>query len=290
MLLLDYSSLFIQCAFALRKRGQIYSERSLKIAFLSRLFALNKRFKRYGKVYIFADSGKYWRCEEFAGYKKKRAERRLTDDIDWDKLHNLQDTIAQEIRKNLPYAIMSIDALEADDLIALACRFYASKKGAHLIISSDKDLTQLLRSPNISQWSTGKHAFLQYDPKAFKAQLLRGDSSDSVPSIYFDGERLIESAGRRRLTDARLEQIDISSAESFRAYFKNDPEIESIAANYGRNRLLIDLNYIPRKFFPIFHKTLRQARQAAEIAAQNATEYLNEIGLLKKYQLIDAQR
>jgi hypothetical protein len=87
-----------------------------------------------------------------------------------------------------------------------------------------------------------------------------------------------------------LEQIDISSAESFRAYFKNDPEIESISANYDRNRLLIDLNYIPHRFFPIFHKTLRQARQAAEIAAKNATEYLNEIGLLKKYQSIDAPR
>ncbi|MDR2152179.1 MAG: hypothetical protein LBO72_05115 [Helicobacteraceae bacterium] len=290
MLLLDFSSLFIQAAFSLRKRGLLYSKDHLRSTFLSRLFVVCKRFRKYGKLHIFADSGKYWRVELFAGYKKKRAERRLSDDVDWDKLHSLQDSIIDEMRANLPYAIVSVDAMEADDLIALACRFYAPKNKRHLIISSDKDLTQLLRSPNISQWSAGKRSFLQFDPKAFKAQLLRGDSSDSVPSIYADEDYLIGSFGRRRLTDARLKDVDITSVETFRAYYKDDSEIERITANYIRNRTLIDLRCVPRKFFPLFHAALKAARQTAEQSAPNAESYLAKYNLLSKFKAIDAPK
>ncbi|MDR2639762.1 MAG: hypothetical protein LBC09_08005 [Helicobacteraceae bacterium] len=286
MLLLDFSSLFIQSAFGLKKRGLIYSKDHLRSAFLSRLFAIIKRFSKYGKLHIFADSGKYWRVEIFAGYKKKRAERRQNDDVDWDKLHGLQDAIIDEMRENLPFAIVSIDTMEADDLIALACRFYAPKNKRHLIISSDKDLTQLLRAPNIGQWSVGKRSFLQYDPHAFKAQLLRGDSSDSVPSIYRGDEYLIKSSGRRKLTDARLKEVDISTLESFRAYYKNDSEIERITENYNRNRALIDLRCIPRRFLPLFRQALKTALERAESSALNADRYLEKHNLLKKFQAI----
>ncbi|MDR0664923.1 MAG: hypothetical protein LBF86_05315 [Helicobacteraceae bacterium] len=290
MLFLDFSSLFIQVAFGLKKQGLMYSKDRLRLAFLNRLFAIVARFHKYGKLHIFTDSGKYWRAEIFAGYKKKRAERRQNDDVDWDKLHNLQDSIIDEMRENLPYAIVSIDAMEADDLIAFACRFYAPKDKRHLIISSDKDLTQLLRAPNISQWSVGKRSFLTFDPHAFKAQLLRGDSSDSVPSIYLGDEYLIKSSGRRKLTDARLKEIDISSVESFRAYYKNDSELERITANYNRNRALIDLRRIPRKFLPLFRAALRTAQKTAKTSALNAERYLEKNNLLKKFRALEARQ
>jgi hypothetical protein len=290
MLLLDFSSLFIQAAFGLRKRGHIYSKRHLTIAFLSRLFAINKRFKRYGKPYIFADSGRYWRAEAYAGYKKKRAERRSQDGVDWDTLRALRDEIVGEIRQNLPYATLCVDNLEADDLIALACRFYAPRNKEHLIVSSDKDLTQLLRAPNVSQWSAGKRSFLKYDPDAFKAQLLRGDSSDSVPSVYFDGEYLIKSDGRRRLTDSRLKEIDITTLETFRLYFKDDPELERITANYLRNRLLIDLRLVPQKFLPIFRRELKEAQIAAENASARTEGYLSDLNLHAKFLATQSAR
>jgi hypothetical protein len=289
MLMLDFSSLFIQAAFGLRKRGLIYSKDHLRSTFLSRLFAINRRFSKYGKLHIFTDSGKYWRAEIFAGYKKKRAERRLQDGVDWDTLRGLQEAIIDEMRENLPFAVVRIDAMEADDLIALACRFYAQANKRHLIISSDKDLTQLLRASNISQWSVGKRSFLQFDPHAFKAQLLRGDSSDSVPSIYCGEGYLIKSSGRRKLTDARLKDVDISTLESFRAYYKNDSELERITENYNRNRALIDLRCIPRRFLPTFHKAIKTARKTAELSALNAERYLEKHNLLKKFQAIGEQ-
>ncbi|MDR1452200.1 MAG: hypothetical protein LBI57_07745 [Helicobacteraceae bacterium] len=290
MVFLDFSSLFIQVAFGLKKRELMYSKNHLRTAFLSRLFALLKRFRRYGKLQILADSGKYWRAEIFAGYKKKRAVRRLQDDVDWDALHAAQDSIAAEMRENLPYALISVDGMEADDLIALSCRFHAPKNKRHLIISSDKDLTQLLREPNFSQWSVGKRSFLEYDPDAFKAHILRGDSSDSVPSIYFDDDRLIKSNGRRRLTDAKLKEVDISSVEKFRESYKNDPELERITANYRRNRALIDLRNIPYRFLPLFRKAAKEAQRNAKAAEANAETYLAKNNLLRKFQAIGERK
>jgi hypothetical protein len=284
VILLDFSSLFIQVAFGLKKRGLIYSKDHLRNAFLSRIFALLRRFRRFGDLYIFTDKGDYWRADVFGGYKRRRAERRLIDDVDWDELHRLQNEIDAEMKENLPFPIVGVERLEADDLIAMACRFYAPRAKQHLILSSDKDLTQLLRSANINQYSIGGKSFLKYDSHAFKAHLLRGDNSDSIPSIYFDGEYLIKSNGRRRLTDARLREIDITSEDNFIKYFHKDPEADLILKNYNRNRLLIDLRCIPKRFLPVFRARMKEAKVMAAEAAARSEGYLLAHNLLKKFQ------
>jgi DNA polymerase-1 len=131
-------------------------------------------------------------------YPEYKANRGLTRVTNWDSFESQQeesDAITNQIirlihyLKQLPVDLLSIDKIEADDVIG-----YITGKinGEVTIMSSDRDYLQLV-SDRVTVYSPTKKKFYDRDmvlteygvtPKNFLTQkILLGDSGDNVPGV-----------------------------------------------------------------------------------------------------------
>jgi len=131
-------------------------------------------------------------------YPEYKANRGLTRVTNWDSFESQQDesdAITEQLvrlvfyLKTLPIDLLSIDKIEADDVIG-----YISQKlsGEVTIMSSDRDYLQLV-SDNITIYSPTKKKFYDHDlviteygvsPNNFLTQkILLGDSGDNIPGV-----------------------------------------------------------------------------------------------------------
>ncbi len=144
---------------------------------------LKEKKPKYAAV-IF-DTGKpTFRHEKFPDYKINRL--KMPEDM------VSQLPYIREIVQASGITILEKDGFEADDLIATICE-WARKNGFKVtIVSSDKDLLQLL-SENIIMWDTMKdvlmtpeHVIKKYELPPDKLEdifALMGDASDNVPGV-----------------------------------------------------------------------------------------------------------
>lgn len=159
--------------------------------------------------------------EENEGYKSGRVK---TDDVDWTSFYELYDRFAEAV-KTMGGTVLRIPAAEADDLIFLSTQYLLERGESCVIVSSDKDLKQLVRkhkSEYCVQYSTAAEKL--YVPHDFEespeeslfsvtetsydlilhfakkksvqierinaqaealAKVLTGDKGDDVPPVHF---------------------------------------------------------------------------------------------------------
>ncbi|MGZ7230684.1 hypothetical protein ACXWOM_09495, partial [Streptococcus pyogenes] len=86
-------------------------------------------------------------------YKKNRADGREESEWDWEGYFEGIRTVIEEFEKYMPYHMMNIDKMEADDHIAVLTKKLSLEGNKVLIVSSDGDFTQLHKYPNVTQWS-----------------------------------------------------------------------------------------------------------------------------------------
>lgn len=131
-------------------------------------------------------------------YPDYKANRGLTRVTNWDSFESQQeesDAITEQLvrlifyLKTLPVDLISIDKIEADDVIG-----YISQRltGEVTIMSSDRDYLQLV-SDKVTVYSPTKKKFYDHDlvltefgvsPNNFLTQkILLGDSGDNVPGV-----------------------------------------------------------------------------------------------------------
>jgi DNA polymerase-1 len=131
-------------------------------------------------------------------YPDYKANRGLTRVTNWDSFESQQeesDAITEQLvrlifyLKTLPIDLISIDKIEADDVIG-----YISQRltGEVTIMSSDRDYLQLV-SDKVTVYSPTKKKFYDHDlvltefgvsPNNFLTQkILLGDSGDNVPGV-----------------------------------------------------------------------------------------------------------
>ena len=133
---------------------------------------------------IFDSARKNFRNEIYKDYKANRAEAP-------DDLAPQFEYIRKSVKAfNLP----SIEMLnyEADDLIATYCKIIKNSGARATVVSSDKDLMQLL-SKNIQIYDPMKSKYINEEDvikkfgvksdKVIDVQSLAGDSSDNVPGV-----------------------------------------------------------------------------------------------------------
>lgn len=174
---------------------------------------------------IFDYSSKTFRNEIFPEYKANRSEPP-------EDLRPQFGLIRQATRAfNLP--CIETEGFEADDLIATYARKAAEAGGDVTIISSDKDLMQLI-TPNVEMYDSMKdrqigieqvHEKFGVGPeKMIDLQALSGDSTDNVPGVpgigpktaaqlleeYGDLETLLERAGEIKQKKRRENLIEFA--------------------------------------------------------------------------------
>lgn len=194
----------------------------------------------YGKLVICVDSKSYWRKAIFPHYKFKRKEKRQSDGMDWDAIFKCIDKAVTYIDAFFPYKSIRVDDAEADDVIAVLTKKLSAAGEKVLIISRDSDLSQLLKYPNVKQYSPVDRKFLAlHDVDAFlREKIICGDKSDSIPNILSDDDAIASENKRQKpMTKARLDEYMTKAVSDYP---------EEIQKNFERNKKLIDLDEIPK--------------------------------------------
>ena len=206
---------------------------------LNSLRGHNKKFrKQYGEMVIACDSGNVWRRTIFPNYKAGRKANREKSEHDWEYIFDLLSKVKNEIKQFLPYKVIEVETVEADDIIAVLCKRTNEKV---LILSGDKDFIQL-HNDRVKQYNPVLNKFVGQgeNPSLYiREHILKGDRSDGIPNVLSDDNVFIEGRRQRPLSKKKIEAWCNEIVPTF-----NEEEQK----NYDRNKTLIDLNCIPREF------------------------------------------
>ena len=240
MIIVDINQIMISNLMVTIHRDNLeLSEDLVRHMVLNSLRGHNKKFrKEYGQMVIACDSGNVWRRQAFPNYKAGRKETREKSEHDWTMIFDILSKVKNEIKEFLPYKVIEVESVEADDIIAVLCRRTNEKV---LILSGDKDFIQL-HNDRIKQYNPVLNKFVGQgeNPSLYiREHILKGDRSDGIPNVLSDDNVFIEGRRQRPLSKKKIEAWCNEIVPTF-----NEEEQK----NYDRNKTLIDLNCIPREF------------------------------------------
>jgi len=131
-------------------------------------------------VIIAADSPKgSWRKEVDSAYKANRKKAREKFDINWKEQFRSFWNLLEKLEMYTPFHTISLDKLEADDIIAYACKKFQDQ--TCVVISSDGDYEQLFVYPNVKIFSPiSKHYKAYVDPYKVLAKKIEREASDNL--------------------------------------------------------------------------------------------------------------
>lgn len=206
--------------------------------------------REYGEIVIACDSKKYWRKQVFPYYKANRKKAREDSGFNWPVIFDAINLIKEELRDNFPYKVIEVEGAEADDVIASIVYWSLDNDlnegglfptpNPLLIISGDHDFNQLQRYEHVKQYSPVQKKFVKPDTtpeRAVLEHIIKGDKGDGVPNVLTADDAIVNGERQRPVSSKKLEE------------WVNDPSTmpkdELFVRNYQRNRLLVDLSYIP---------------------------------------------
>ena len=241
MIVIDYSGIAIANLFSMKEQ---VSENLVRHMILNSLRMYNVKFRQeYGQMIIACDGGAAWRKELYPHYKANRKKNRDASSIDWKEFFRILNLVRDEIRDHLPFKVVHVQGVEADDVIAVLVEQTQEfgKNEPVMIVSADKDFVQLQQHKNVRQFSPMTKSFLkEKDPVRYlQEHILRGDSGDGVPNVA-SADDVFVSGGRQ--TPLRAKVIDewIQNWKDLNRHMN-----EQTYRNFQRNRALIDMSAIP---------------------------------------------
>lgn len=258
-LVFDISNLLYRTFFA-NKREDVMTNAGL--AHHSALQTLNMYFRKYNPTKtVMAFDRSSWRkaytksdlCISGRPYKGNRRQKMTpSESARYEKFIEHLNHFEEIMRDRTAVACLAGDLLEADDLVAGFVDLYAEDNEV-IIISSDQDLIQLLRSDNVSliDPATGndRREILddEYDGDVnyfLFHKCLRGDTGDNVMSAL---PRIRKTRIRKAYTDpyeqanlmAETWSMGVPDSVGYRKYRVKDL--------YEENKLLMDLSAQPEE-------------------------------------------
>ena len=177
-----------------------------------------------------------WRNDFFKYYKASRKADKAASDIDYQFFYDASDKFLKEIRETFPWLIISERGAEGDDCIAILAH-ELSKENDVVVMSSDKDLKQLLYLKNVKFYSYRDDEFQTIDnPKEYIIRhILLGDATDGIMNIRNPGNCFVAGIRQLPLGPKTVDKILIEGLEEY--LDKNN-----LHDNYKRNKTLIELN------------------------------------------------
>ena len=240
MILLDYSQIALSNIIV----QKLNDEQMIRHMILNSIRMYNKRYRdEYGQMVICADGMNTWRKDYFPYYKANRKKGREESDQDWNEIFRILHLVKEEIKENLPYKVIHMDGVEADDIIASLVMETQEfgKDEPVMIVSSDKDFIQLQKFKNVKQFSPIQKKMVTDDnPRTYAFNhIMRGDSGDGVPNVLSADDTFVSEKSQTPLRQNRINEW-LENSDNLR-----DVMPEEIYRNYQRNKKLIDLTEIP---------------------------------------------
>ena len=203
------------------------------------------------EVILALDDTNPWRRAYFPRYKESRSKTRAKkDDINWKEVYSNLMGLADDIKKHIPFKVILSTRCEADDIIAVIAKNLDHDCS---IISNDEDFKQLI-SKRIQVYNPRKKEYVQCEDteRFIITKSLTGQSKDDIFNVKTpsDWGKTPETEGKRK------PGFGPKSAEKVLKYgweaWLKDNDLE---ANFKRNRILMDFNYIPE---PIVSNIMKQ--------------------------------
>ena len=240
MILIDYSQIALSNIIV----QKLNDESMIRHMILNSIRMYNKKHRdEYGQVVICADGMNTWRKEFFPEYKAARKKNRDDSSQDWTEIFRILHTVRDEIRDYLPYKVIHMEGVEADDIIgtlAMQTQEFGMDEPV-MIISSDKDFIQLQKYKNVKQWSPIQKKFVtDKNPRTYLFNhIMRGDSGDGIPNVLSADDTFISENSQTPLRQTRIDNW-LEHSDNLREHMDDE-----IYRNYQRNKKLIDLTDIP---------------------------------------------
>jgi 5'-3' exonuclease len=240
-----------------------------------------------GTHVVFCLEGRSWRKDHYAPYKRNRkelADAMTPTEQEENKLFwECYDDFVDFIKTKTNVTVLQNSRCEADDLIARWIDRHSDQQ--HVIISTDKDLNQLI-APNVRQYNgvteetitldgyfdkkgnpvidkkTREHRKTETAEWTIFEKAMRGDPSDNIFSAY--------PGVRKKGTKNKVGLLEAFEDRNSKGYAWNnlmlskwmDPEgVEHrVIDDYERNRLLVDLHAQPEAIVQELDQTIAQAK------------------------------
>ena len=236
-------------------------EKDFAKRFLGRLREYAKQFTSIPKAIIFFDTktGGTWRDKIYPDYQKdRRAQRENYSDAQRDESDKRNAYLAylkQQIDKS-KFNYLGYPHTETDDLIALYCNYIQEEGETVVILTTDKDLFQLIREKGkkkVQVLFLIKRRLIKEEKEGkeiLEKKIMLGDPSDSIPSVckgvgpkYYPDFKTFLMKMKETETDPTNKEAAKKVSESL--------GIKYIASfsNYSQeqlrtNKMLVDLNTV----------------------------------------------
>jgi len=242
MIIIDYNGIAMGNIIVNQKRMDMNEDTIRHMILNSIRMHVKKHKAEYGQVVIACDGGS-WRRDVFPQYKWARRNNRTESSLDFDLIFKCLNMVRDEIAANMPYKVVYIPNVEADDIIGTLVE-QTQEFGQHediMIISADKDFIQLQKYGNVKQYSPMTKKFIKDDnPHNYLFEhVLKGDSSDGIPNVLSGDDTFVESIRQSPMTKKKIQEY-VDNAENLESYMTAE-----VYRNYKRNQLLVDLAYVP---------------------------------------------
>lgn len=201
MILVDFSGILFQSIFAsisIAKPTETDNKYNVdefinvaKGLVLNSLFEYQTKYSpTKGDIVICLDdyTEQNWRKSILPSYKSSRKTDRDESKIPFDLVFKHIDEFLEQLKTNTPWKVISVPGAEADDVILSLAKQYSQREPV-LIISSDKDMIQAQKRPNVTQFSPRTKKFVTPETKGgdmefwLTEHVLLGDSADEIPKI-----------------------------------------------------------------------------------------------------------
>ena len=240
MILIDYSQIAISNIIV----QKLNDENMIRHMILNSIRMYNKKYRNeYGQMIICADGMNTWRKDFYPFYKANRKKSRNESSMDWTEIFRILHLVRDEIRDYLPYKVIHMEGVEADDIIGtLTMQTQEFGMGEPvMIISSDKDFIQLQKFNNVKQFSPiQKKLVTDPNPRMYLFNhVMRGDSGDGIPNVLSPDDTFVTERQQTPLRKTKIAEW-LDQSDNLRNVMD-----EEIYRNYQRNKKLIDLTDIP---------------------------------------------
>ena len=244
MILLDFSNIIIGSIMVSHKipDTERFGEDFIRHLVLNSIRSYRNKYKsKYGEIVICTDFHSSWRKEIFPFYKAhrkvERDKQKVEKGMDWSALFETINKIIVEIDTFFPYKVIRVEHAEGDDVIAVLSKTFKEKS---LIVSSDKDFSQLYKYKWVRQFSPMKQKMLNgIDPIVYlKEHIIRGDKGDGIPNILSEDDCIVSGVRQKSISKKKIINWLVQDPDDFNDEMKR---------GWIRNKILIDFDLIPRK-------------------------------------------
>jgi 5'-3' exonuclease len=294
-LIIDISNILFRVA-AVQKHKKPYARDSspedlVGLCFHISLHSIYKWYEKYKPDFVvFAFEGDYgkgpdsgnWRKTFTAAARSRKAYKgnRVVDPA-MAHYYDLIAAFKKTIHAHTSICCLSVDTMEADDVIAGYCQLYASPEHTIHIVSGDRDYIQLTKLPNVHLVNPDNGKFRNqpgdkdYEPDIdywLFYKCVRGDMGDYVPAAY---PKVRETRIRKAYNES-YERLNFMNE----TWTDENGTVHRVGDLYEENVKLLSLYDQPQKQRDILLEGVKQ-----QVSQINQYSHFHFLRFLEQYQL-----